>query len=146
MFILKVYIYLPCINTQGQTTAPFDDTSVVSSINHQNTGLYQGSADSFEGDCKYDLICLLQKFKAIHYCIQSVSEIIPDLNVFVFSITIVDIILWSALVQFSLLRVRYLYKSTELRFYIFFLEPASRIYDCHCHGWVHYIDTTKIRF
>ena len=30
MFILKVYIYLPCINTQQQATAQFNDTPVIS--------------------------------------------------------------------------------------------------------------------
>ena len=26
------------------------------------------------------------------------------------------------------------------------MRPASRLCECHCHGWVRYIDTTKIRF
>ena len=97
-FILKVYIYLLCINTQQQNTTPFDNTYVISSIKHQNTRLYQGSADCCEGDCKSDLFCLLQKSQAIHYCNQSVLAFVPDLNIFVFSITIVDLFLRSALV------------------------------------------------
>ena len=66
---------------------------------HQNTGLYQGSADSCDVDRNSDLICMLQKSQVIHYCNQSVLVIVPDLNIFVFSIKIVDIILRSALVR-----------------------------------------------
>ena len=40
MFILEVYIYLPCINTQWQTKAPFDNTPVISYIDKQKTGFY----------------------------------------------------------------------------------------------------------
>ena len=120
MIILKVCIYLPCINTQRQKTAPFDETSVVSSSNHQKTGLYQGSDDRIEGDQNSYIICLLRKSQAIHYCNQSVLAIFPDLNIFIFSITIIGIILRSALVRFSLLRASYLYNSTGLRLNIFF--------------------------
>ena len=134
MFILKVCIYLPCINTQKLATAPFEDTSVILYSNHQKTGLYQGSADLFEGDRNSDLISLLQKYQAIHYCNQSALAIVPDLNISLFSITIVDLISRSVLVRFSLLRARYLYNQTGIRFYIFCLEPASRICDRHCHG------------
>ena len=62
-------------------------------------GIYQGSADSCDGDFNSDLIRLLQESQAIHYCNQSVLAIFPDMNIFVFSITIVDIILRSALVR-----------------------------------------------
>ena len=43
MFILKVYIYLPCINTQRRVTVPFDDTTVISPLQseHWTTGHYQ---------------------------------------------------------------------------------------------------------
>ena len=117
----KVYIRLPCINTQQQTTAPFDDTLVISYINHQTTGLYQGSADHFEGYHNSDIICLLQPSQAIHYCNQSVLEIFPDLNIFVFSITIFYLVFRISLVRFSLLRASYLYNSMGIRFYIFCL-------------------------
>ena len=118
---------MPCINTQRRTTAPSNDTSIISSRDHQKTGLYQGSADRCEGDRKYDLIYFLQQSQAIHYFNQSVLAIVPDLNIFLFGITIVDFILRSALVWFSLLRAIYLYKSTGLRFYIFCSETASRL-------------------
>ena len=88
----EVYIYLPYINTHQQETAPFDNTPVISSSNHQKTGLYQGSADHCEGDRNSDLIRLLQQYQAINYCNQSVLAIVPDLNIFVFSIMIVDLI------------------------------------------------------
>ena len=146
MFIYKVYIYLPSINTQQQTTAPFYDTPVISYIHHQTAGLYRGSANRCEGDLNSDIILLLQQYQTIHYCNQSVLSIVPDLNIFLFSITIFDLISRGALVRFSLLRASYLYKSTELRLYIFFSWPASRLSDSHCHGWVYYIDTTYIRF
>ena len=92
MFILKVYIYLPCINTQRQTTALFNANSVISSSDHRKIGLYQGSADRSEGDHNSDIIRLLQKYQAIHYYNQLMLVIVPDLNIFVISITIVDLI------------------------------------------------------
>ena len=90
-----------------------------SSIEHQKTGLYQGSADCCEGYRDSGLIRLLQKSQAIHYCNKSVLSIVPDLSIFVFSITIVDLILRSALVRFSLLYASCLYNLAGLRFYIF---------------------------
>ena len=71
---------------------------VIKPSDHQKTRIYQGSADFFEDYCNSDLICLLQKFQAIHYYNQSVLAIVPDLNIFVFSITIVTLISRSALV------------------------------------------------
>ena len=32
MYILKVYIYFPCINTQRRAAAPFNDTPVISTL------------------------------------------------------------------------------------------------------------------
>ena len=81
MFIYKVFIYLTCINTHLQTTAPFDTTHVILSIDRKNPRLYQGSANCCEGDRNSDIICLLQKSQEIHYCNQSVLAIVPDLNV-----------------------------------------------------------------
>ena len=95
----EVYIYLPCINTQQRATAPFDGTPIIPSSDHLKTGLYQGSDDRCEGDGNYDLICMLQKSQAIHDCNQSVLAIVSDLNIFLFSITIVDLIYRSALVR-----------------------------------------------
>ena len=123
MFILKVCICLPCIKTQQRATAPFDNTTVKLSSYHRKAGLYQRSADCCEGDINSDLICLLWKYQTIHFCNQSVLAIVPDLNIFVFSITIVGLILIISLVQFSLLCESYLYNSTGLRFYIFCSEP-----------------------
>ena len=42
IFILKVYIYIPCINTQRKSTAPFDDTPIISPLHseHSTTGVY----------------------------------------------------------------------------------------------------------
>ena len=96
----KVYIHITCINTQWQTTAPFDITYVISSSDCQTPRLYQGSADHCEVDRNSDIICLLRPSHIIHYFNQSVLAIVPDLNVLVWSITIFDIILRSALVQF----------------------------------------------
>ena len=141
-----VYIHLPCINTHKRTTSPFDDNATISSSDHQKTGLYQGSVDCCEGDWNSNIIFLFDQSQAIHYCNQSVLVIVPDLNIFVFSITIVDLISRSALVRFSLPRARFLYNLTGLMFYILCSEPASHLCDRHFHVWVHYIDTTKIRF
>ena len=85
--------------TQQQETAPFDDTPVISSSDHQKTVLYQGSDDSCDGYCNCGLIRLLQKSQAIHYCNQSVLAVFPDLNISVFIITIADIIFIIALVR-----------------------------------------------
>ena len=42
--------------------------------------------------------------------------------------------------------VWYLFESTQYSYYLdlFFLVTASRLRECHCHGWVRYIDTTMI--
>ena len=44
----------------------------------------------------------------------------------------------------SLLIARYLYNSMGIGCYFFCLEPASHLCDPHRHGWVCYIDTSKI--
>ena len=115
----KVCIYLPCINTQQQTTAPFDETPIISSSDCRKIGLYQGSANFCEGDSNSDIIRLIQQYQAIHYCNQSSLSIVPDLRIFVFSIKIVDLILRSDLVQFSLLCASYLYNLTGLGCYVY---------------------------
>ena len=108
----KVYIYLPCINKQRRQIAPFDINTIISSRDCQTKGLYQGSDDRCEGDCSSDIIRLLHPSQKIHYCNQSVLAIFPDLNIFVFSITIFDLISRSALVRLCLLRASYLYNLT----------------------------------
>ena len=74
MFIYKVYIYLPSINKQRRKTAPFNDTSVTSSSDHQTTGIYQGSADRCEGDRNSDIIRLLQKYQELQSPSQRSAE------------------------------------------------------------------------
>ena len=116
--IYKVFIYLSCINTQRQITAPFDITPVISYSDHRTTGLYQDASDFCEGYFNSDIIRLLQQSQIIHYCNQSVLAIVPDLNKFVFSSKIFDLVSKSALVRFCFLRASYLYKSTGPRLYI----------------------------
>ena len=55
--ILKIYIYFPSINTQQQSTEPFNNTPVISHqhIKHSKTGLYEGLYDCFEVDRESDL-------------------------------------------------------------------------------------------
>ena len=130
----KVYIHLPCINTQQQTTAPFDDTPVILSIYRQKKGLYNGSDNFCEGDHNLYIICLLHQSQTIHYYNQSVLAIVPDMKIFVFSITYFDLISRSAMIGFSLICASYLYKLTGLRFCIYCLKPASHLCDCHHHG------------
>ena len=144
----KVYIHLTSIKKQRRTTAPFDNTPVIPSSDRRTTVLYQGSADCYEGDIDSDIIILIQPYQTIHYCNQSVLAIVPDVNIFVFSITIFDLISRSALVRIILLRASYLYKLTGLRFYIFCSLPESCLRYCHCHGWVHCIfcSCTALRF
>ena len=85
----KVYFRLSCINTKWRTTAPFELTHVISSSDRQITRLYQGSDNRCEGDRNSNIIYLLQPSKTINYCNQSVLVIVPDLNIFVWTITIV---------------------------------------------------------
>ena len=125
MFIYEVYICLPIIKTKRQTTAPFKDTTIISSSDHQKKGLYQGSADRCEGDRNSDIIRLIYQSQAIHYCNQSVLAIVPDLNIFIFIITIFDLILISALVRFSLLSASYLYNLKAVR-------STSFVWNQHC--------------
>ena len=117
----KVYIHLPCINTHQQTTAPFNYTPIISSRYHQTIVLYQGSSHHCEGDHKFDIIMLFHPSHKMHYCNQSVLGIVLDLNIFIFSIMIFDLIFRSALIRMCLLCVRHLYISKGLRFYIFCL-------------------------
>ena len=53
-----------------------------------------------EGDRNSNIIHLLQPSQKIHYFNQSVLAIVPDLNIFIWSIAIFDLIPRSALVQF----------------------------------------------
>ena len=88
----KVYIHLPCINIQRQTTAYFDITNVISSINCQTSILYQGSSNCCERDRNSDRIHLLQPYQTINYCNQSMLVIDPYLHIFGRSIKIIDLI------------------------------------------------------
>ena len=96
----KVFVCLLCINKQRGTTAPLDSTHILSSRNCRTTKLYQGSVDRCKGDRNSDVIRLLQPYLTIHHFNQSVLAIVPDLNIFVFSIKIFDLISRSALVQY----------------------------------------------
>ena len=97
---IKVYIHLPCINTHPQKTASFDITNIISYREFQIPRLYKGSANFCEGDRNSDRIRLLRPYQTIQYCNQSVLAIVPDLNIFVWSVTIIVSICRSALVQF----------------------------------------------
>ena len=57
MHIMQVYIYFPCINTQRQATAQFNETPLISPPHskHLKTGIYHGLADHCEGDHDSDL-------------------------------------------------------------------------------------------
>ena len=96
----KVYIRLSCINTQQTTTSSFDITNVISSIKCQLLRLYQGSANCCEGHSISDIIRLLQPYQKIRYCNQSMLVIVPDLNIFFWSITIKGITSRRSLEQF----------------------------------------------
>ena len=126
-------------------TAPLDITHIISSSDRQNTRLYQGSADFCEGDHNSNIICLLQPYQTIHYCNQSVLAIVPDLNIFVWSIKIFDLISRkrpSTVLFYYVVAICITWQG--LRFYNFGLLPDSRLCDCHCHRWVHCIGTMKI--
>ena len=96
----KVYIHLPFINTQRWTTAPFPITNFISSIGHITQILYQGSVNCCEGYDNFNIISLLHPSQKSYYCIQSVLAIVPDLNIFVWSITILDLILRRSMLHF----------------------------------------------
>ena len=95
----KVYIHLPCINTQRQTMYSFDITRVISYINCQSPRLYQLSANCYEVDCILDIIWLLQPYQKIHYCNKSMLAIIADLNIFFWSNMLIGINSRSAMVH-----------------------------------------------
>ena len=100
LFHYKTYIHLPCVNTQQITTEPFNITHVISCSDRQTTILCQGSIHCCEGDCRTNIIRLLQPSQTSHYCNKSVLSIVTDLNIFIWSIAIFDLFLRSALVQF----------------------------------------------
>ena len=95
--VLSVYLASTHINKQQQT---FSSTHALSSKDRQMPRLYQVSDDPCEGDRNSDVIFLLQTSLTLPWCNQSVLAIVPDLNIFVWSITIFGIISRSALVQY----------------------------------------------
>ena len=137
----KVYIHLPFIKTQRQTTVPFDSTHFISSSNRQTPRLYQGSADCCEEDRNSNIIFLLQKSQTIQYFNQSVLAISPDLNIFVWSIMIFDLIFEAPLYRSFLLRASYLYNSTWTKVLQFWFVnrltslwlPLSKVCSLYCY-------------
>ena len=113
------------------------------------TGMYKGLTDFCVGYCNSDIICVLRPSQIIHYCNQSLLVIVPELNIFVFSITISDLISRSALVRFSLLRASYLYHSIGAKvLHIWFvtsilslLSPLSQL-----SALYYYYENTVLRF
>ena len=142
----KDYIHLPCINTHLRTTAPFETHQVISYSYHWRQRLYQGSAYCCEGDCNSKINRLLQLFRTIHYCNQSVLVIVPEMNIIFWSITILISFCEAPWYSYFLLRASYLYNSIGLKLYIFGLLLNSRICDVHFYGWVHCIVTTEMQF
>ena len=140
----KVYIHKPCINTHRQKTAPFDITHAIIFSDLQTPRLYQGSAEHCEVDCNCNIICLLHPSHIIHNCNQSVVAIVPDLNIFVWSITILISFREELWYNSFLLHSSYFYNSMEPRFHIFGLLQDSRLRHKKFHRWVHCIVTTKI--
>ena len=112
----KVYICILCIITQRQTKPPINSNHAILSSDCQTPTLYQGSAHHCEKDCNSNIMRLLHPSQAIYYCNQSGLAIVPDLTIFVFSITIFGLILRRTLVRFSLLREIYLYNLMSLTF------------------------------
>ena len=141
----KVYIHITHIITQWWTKAPFDINHFISYSNRQTPRLYQGWADCCEGDCNLDIIRLLQPSQTIQYCNQSVLEIVPDLNIFVWTIISVDpisrkcpdTVLFYYVLPICITR-------RGLRFYNFGLLPYLRLRDSNLNRWVYCIVTTKI--
>ena len=131
----KVYINLPCINTQQQTIAKLNNNPIVSFRNHRTIGLYQGSiyrCERYRNSCR---ICLLQPSHKIHYCNHSVLEIFLGLNKTVFSITEFDLILRSAQMWLCQLRASFLYISKWLSFYFFLFVTGIATF-CSPLSWV----------
>ena len=96
----KMYIHLPCIITYRRITESLVITHALSSSNRIRQRIYQLSTDRCEGYCNSDVICLFQPSLTIHYFNQSVLAIVPDLNIFVWSITIFHPFTRSALVHY----------------------------------------------
>ena len=108
-FILKVYIYSPCINSQRWSTAPFNNTPVISPPNrkHWKTGLYQGSYNCCERYCDSNLNHLFSVILRKYTTVTNIISDSPGPERDIFSILIVDLISRSTLVRFILLRVSY---------------------------------------
>ena len=122
MYILYVYIYFTCINTQLWATSQFDNAPFSLSPNgkYWKTEPYWRSADHGEGDSNsYINILDSDNFSAIYHCYQPVLEIALEPEYDVFGIAIIDIILRSSLVGFSLLRARYYYNRKGPICYVF---------------------------
>ena len=102
----KISVHLPCIITPLPKTSSFKNFHFISSSDRQRPILYQGSAYCCEEDRNSDIMFLLQTSQTIHYCNQSVFKNFPDLNIFVWSITIFISFKGSALVQFFSDRVQ----------------------------------------
>ena len=146
---LKVYIHLPCINTQWQTTAPYFCAIVTGEFTTLILRKY-----SFK-------ICMISSgFYSYHF---KVYIHLPCINAQ--NLKTAPFYLLSPLSRVSL--PYWSYKNTILRFvwycliFIHLILKLISIYsalthndeqqhhfirDHHCHGWVYYIDTTKIWF
>ena len=137
----KVYIHIPWIITQRQTTAPFDTSHVISFRDFRKMRLYQVSVDCCDGNCNSNIINLLQASQKIHCCKQSVLVIVQDLNTLVWCITNFDLISRSALVHFFSIMCWYLYNLTRTKVLQFWCVitlsypwlPLSRVSALYCY-------------
>ena len=140
----KVYIHIPHIIKKWWTKAPFNINHVISYSDLQTPRLYQGWTDRCEGDCNLDIVRLLQPYQIINYCNQSVLVISPDLNIFVWTIIIVNIISRKCpgtVLFYYVLAICITWQG--LRFYNFGLLPYSRLRNLHCNRWVHCVVCVK---
>ena len=133
MLILEVYIYFPWINTHRRATAPLDNTPVMSTLQrkHWTTGLYHVySVLNLSSYGELSIYVLLLLFGLSHrYNIQK-----NTVWLFFTALHFVKRLVW------------YIFVFTQYIYYRYFFcsWPLSRHHVRHRHGWVRYIDTTKI--
>ena len=127
----KVYIHLPCINTQKLTTAPLNITHIISSSNHWSTILSQGRPSIVREIITLILfLCFihLRQFTTVTNQCQQLSQTWTNsFEVLRFLISFWEAPWYSS----SLLGDIYLYNPRGIRFHIFGLLPDLHL--CYFH-------------
>ena len=141
----KFYIRLPCINTQQLTIFSFNITHVISSSDCQTTRLYHGSVNYFVGDRNSCIICLLQPYQTIHYqaYVFIIAIFTNECNVLLLQKNIFKV----CVVLFGFFyNIFWNFISIDAALAHSNKQQQHFLCDCHCHGLIYYVDSTKLWF